>query len=123
MLNFSGRGSDPAWPEDELSQKTIVILLANSPSCRQGGEARGASGGERPFGEPHGEPVEIESPFEKVGPPQVLGPITACAALLVVSRDPFQTGSECGGDGYVLQPHFGQPAISSPAQAKCARAL
>jgi hypothetical protein len=89
MLNFSGRGSDPAWPEDELSQKTIVILLANSPSCRQGGEARGASGGERPFGEPHGEPVEIE----------------------------------CGGDGYVLQPHFGQPAISSPAQAKCARAL
>ena len=33
-----------------------------------------------------------KSPFEKVRPPQNLGPITACAALSVVSRDPFQTG-------------------------------
>src|SRR4051794_18419968 len=33
------------------------------------------------------------SPFEKVGAPQAFGPIMACATLVLVSRDPFQTGS------------------------------
>jgi len=38
--------------------------------------------------------IWTNSPFEKVGAPQALGPTTACAALPLVPRDPFQTGSE-----------------------------
>jgi hypothetical protein len=38
--------------------------------------------------------LQTKSPFEKVRPPQILGPIAACDALLVVPRDPFQTGSK-----------------------------
>jgi hypothetical protein len=38
--------------------------------------------------------AEADSPFEKVGPLQALGPVTACAVLPIVSRDPFQTGSQ-----------------------------
>src|SRR4051812_14345092 len=37
-----------------------------------------------------------DNPFEKVGAPQALGPITACTTLILVSHDPFQTGPEEG---------------------------